>query len=728
MNRLLCIHKRSKMSKNANDYPIYLFNEGTNYESYKFFCPAYVQRDGKRYWRFRVWAPNARSVSVVGDFNNWNKDADVMTRMGNSGIWEVYVRGMCKFDNYKFSIVGADGYIRMKSDPFGTHTETVPANASKVYDISEFRWTDDEYMEQRKQKNVYESPMNIYEVHLGSWKTHENGYPYSYRDLANELIPYVKEMGYTHIEIMPITEHPYTGSWGYQTTGLFAPTSRFGTPEDYMYFINCCHEQGIAVIMDFVLSHFPKDAFGLYEFDGTCLYEYGDVYKQEHKAWGTRVYDFNKPQVRSFLISAVDFWITNYHVDGMRLDAVASMLYLNYDRRDGEWRPNEYGGEYNLEAVYFLQTLNNAILTKHPGVVMVAEESTAFPMVTMPPANGGLGFTHKWNMGWMNDTLDYIKIDPFFRKGSHNKLTFSITYAFSENYVLPFSHDEVVYGKGSIMGKIPSNYEGKFSGAKTLISYQMAHPGKKLNFMGYEFAQFIEWDYHKQLDWMLLDYDNHRMYREYIKDLNNLYLSEKSMYELDNTYDGFKWTVVDDWTQNILVFKRYDKEGNSIIFVANFSPTERRYYEIGVDKRGEYVEVLNSEWKKYGGYMDENKNVMITYDKYNHEKPQSINFTIPAGGAMFIKMVRDYEAEEEAARKLKEAEEAEKRAAEEAALKAEEERLAKLKEAEAKKSATKKTTSAKSTTTKKTTATKKTTTAKKSTTKKTTENKETENK
>lgn len=634
------------MSKNTYDYPIYLFNEGTNYESYKFFCPCYVQRDGKKLWRFRVWAPNAKSVSLVGDHNNWDRTVDPMTEIESTGIWEVYVKGMKRYSNYKFSLERTDGTIRLKADPYATHAETMPANASKVYDIAGFEWTDEKYLAERNRRNTYESPMNIYEVHLGSWKRYEDGNVYSYNHLATELVTYVKEMGYTHIELLPVTEYPYEGSWGYQTTGLFAPTSRYGTPHDFMELINACHEAGIGVIMDFVLSHFPKDEFGLFEFDGTCLYEYDDMYKQEHKGWGTRVYDFNKPQVRSFLISAVDFWISNYHIDGMRLDAVASMLYLNYDRKEGEWQANKFGGEYNLEAVYFLQSLNKAILSRHPGVVMIAEESTAFPMVTMPPSYGGLGFNYKWNMGWMNDTLDYIGIDPFFRKGAHNKLTFSITYAFSENYILPFSHDEVVHGKASLIGKIPASYEEKFAGARTLLAYQMAHPGKKLNFMGNEFAQFIEWDYRKQLDWLLLEYESHRKFRKFVCDLNFLYRKERALYERDSTYEGFKWTVVDDNTQNIIVFSRYAKDGSSLIFVGNFSPEERKGYEIGVDKRGEYEEVLNSDWEEYGG-RTEKRGRMATKEEPRHGKEQSVTLDIPANGAMFIKLVKEYDSDDE---------------------------------------------------------------------------------
>ncbi|MCR4661415.1 MAG: 1,4-alpha-glucan branching protein GlgB [Clostridia bacterium] len=633
------------MSKNSYDYPIYLFNEGTNYESYTFFCPCYTQKNGKKYWRFRVWAPNAKEISVVGDFNNWDRNANPMERIGQSGIWECFISGVKRYDIYKFSILDNYGTVRLKSDPFATHTETMPANGSKIYDILGYEWHDEEFLKERATKNTYKGPMNIYEVHLGSWKRHEDGNPYSYLDLARELVPYVKSMGYTHIELLPITEYPYEGSWGYQTTGLYAPTSRYGTPNDFMAFIDACHAEGISVIMDFVLSHFPKDAFGLYEFDGTYQYEYGDIYKQEHKTWGTRVYDFGKPQVRSFLISAIDFWISKYHIDGMRLDAVASMLYLNYDRRDGEWMPNEYGGEYNLEAIYFLQCMNKAILSRHPDVIMIAEESTAFPMVTMPPSMGGLGFNYKWNMGWMNDTLDYIKIDPYFRKGAHNKLTFSITYAFSENYILPFSHDEVVHGKCSLMGKIPTEYENKFKGDKTLLSYQMAHPGKKLNFMGYEFAQFIEWDYKKELDWLLLQYDKHRLFNEYIKDLNNLYKSKKPLYELDCSYDGFKWTVVDDNTQNIVVFNRYASNGDSIIFVGNFSTVQRDDYVIGVDKKGKYKVILNSEWKKYGGDFEVEK-LLETTDTPSHGKEQSLSIKIPACGSLFIELVEEFVEDE----------------------------------------------------------------------------------
>ncbi|MFA6866689.1 MAG: 1,4-alpha-glucan branching protein GlgB [Clostridia bacterium] len=628
------------MAKNSIDYPVYLFNEGTNFKAYQLFFPQYCVKDRKKMWRFRVWAPSAKSVSVVGDFNEWDRNINPMEKVAQCGIWECYIKGVRKFDIYKYSIEGADDAIRLKADPYAPHAETAPGNASKVYDISGYEWNDIEFLQKRAKQNHYSLPMNIYELHLGSWRRHEDGNSYSYRDLVNTLIPYVKEMGYTHIELMPITEFPFEGSWGYQTTGLFAPTSRFGTPQDFMYFVDKCHENGISVLMDFVVSHFPKDEFGLYEFDGSCLYEYSDNYKQEHKAWGTRVFDYNKPQIRSYLMSSVNFWIENYHIDGMRLDAVASMLYLNYDRKDGEWRPNEMGGEYNLEAIYFLQCLNKTILKEHPDVIMIAEESTAFPMVTMPPDMGGLGFNYKWNMGWMNDTLDYIKLDPLFRKGSHDKLTFGLVYAFSENYILPFSHDEVVHGKCSMIGKIPGNYEDKFAGLKTVLSYQIAHPGKKLNFMGTEFGQFVEWNYKKQLDWLLLDYPNHQALRGFVKDLNILYKDNKPLYELDSTNEGFNWIVVDDYNQNIIIFSRKDSSDKKIICVMNFSKEERKDYGFGVDEEGTYEEILNSDNVIYGGKVVSNR-VYNTIEKEMHGKKNSLSIIIPGNSALFLKKCKE---------------------------------------------------------------------------------------
>lgn len=628
------------MPKNTYDYPIYLFNEGTNYSSHKFFKPSYIVKDKKKAWRFRVWAPNAKSVSIVGNFNNWNRQSNMLSPLGDSGIWEGFVRSLKRFDIYKYSFERADGSFTLKADPYALHAETPPGTASKIYDIRGFKWTDRDYMHKRKAKNHYALPMNIYELHLGSWRKYDDGNFYSYRHMADELVPYILDMGYTHIELLPVTEHPYDGSWGYQATSLFAPTSRYGTPHDFMYFVNKCHENGIGVIMDFVLSHFPKDEQGLYEFDGTCLYEYSDPFKQEHKGWGTRIYDFEKRQVRSFLISAVFFWLDYYHIDGMRLDAVASMLYLDYDRKHGEWLPNKNGGNHNLEAISFLQQLNKAVLSKFRDAIMIAEESTSFPMVTMPPDKGGLGFNYKWNMGWMNDTLDYIKIDPFFRKGSHNKLTFSITYAFSENFILPFSHDEVVHGKASMISKMPGSYMEKFDSLKTLYAYQMAHPGKKLNFMGNELGQFIEWNYTKPLDWMLLDYDSHKNLKKFVRDLNRFYLKNKPLFELDNTYDGFHWIVVDDSIQNIIAFTRYDKEGDSIICLMNFSRNKRENYEIGIEHDGNYEIILNSADTKYGGAVTGNDFIKAA-DKPMHNKKYSLSLNLEGNSAIFIKKIKE---------------------------------------------------------------------------------------
>jgi 1,4-alpha-glucan branching enzyme len=621
--------KRAKL-----DYPIYLFNEGTNYDLFKLFKTSYVSKDDKKTWRFRCWAPRAKSVAVVGDFNGWNRHINKMEAVGG-GVWETYVVGLKRFDNYKFSIETTRGKIILKADPFAVHAETAPGTASKIFDISGYDWADSEFLENRKKTNVYETPMNIYEVHLGSWKKYADGNFLSYRDLADELVPYLKEMSYTHVEVMPITEHPYLGSWGYQVSGLYAPTSRYGTPHDFMYFVDKCHQAGIAVIMDFVLSHFPKDEFGLFEFDGKPLFEYSDPTKMEHKEWGTRIFDYSKPEVQSFLISAVLYWLEYYHIDGMRLDAVASMLYLDYNRKEGEWKPNREGGNYNLEAIAFLQKLNRVALSRFPNCYMTAEESTAFPMVTMPPDVGGLGFNFKWNMGWMNDILKYASIDPFFRKGSHDKITFSLTYAFSENYVLPFSHDEVVHGKASMISKMQGDYKDKFAQLKALYAFQTAHPGKKLNFMGNEFGQFIEWDFNKELDWQLLNYESHASLKEYVKDLNSLYLKYPPLYQLDSTYDGFKWLVVDDNVQNVIAFYRQCREHQKVIAVINFSPEKRLGYEIGVPDSGEYKILLNSCLKKYGGDAEPFKTTS-TVKKPNHGNKQSLVINLEGSSALFL--------------------------------------------------------------------------------------------
>lgn len=620
-----------------NDLPIYLFHEGTNFESYNFFSPKKINENDKNYWRFRVWAPRAKQVSVVGDFNNWDKEANLMYKISDS-IFEIKIENLEEFFTYKFAILNSKNKIVLKADPYALHAETAPSNGSKLYDISKYVWNDSKWLENRNNKNILEQPMNIYEVHLGSWKKHKDGNFYNYKDLAKELVNYVKIMGYSHIEIMPITEYPFEGSWGYQVTGFFAPTSRYGTPSDFMYLIDLCHQNNIGVILDLVLAHFPKDEHGLYEFDGEPLYEYEDPKKSEHQEWGTRVFDYSRKEINSFLISSAMFWVDKYHIDGIRVDAVASMLYLDYARKEGQWTKNKYGGNHDLDAIEFLRKLNTAVLSKYK-VAMIAEESTAFPMVTKPSYDGGLGFNLKWNMGWMNDILSYVSANPFFRKDMHDKLTFAISYAYSENYVLPLSHDEVVHGKKSLIEKMQGEYEEKFESLKTLYGYMYAHPGKKLLFMGNDFGQFIEWDEKKELDWFLLKYDRHRYLHTFVKDLNKLYQSRKELWELDCSYDGFKWIVVDDNRQNIVVFKREDKEKNYIICIANFSPIERSKYRIGVPDKGIYKTVLNSKSKKYGGNAGINKYKSVNVESHGYDN--SIEVNIPAYSIRYIEKIDD---------------------------------------------------------------------------------------
>ena len=591
----------------------------------------------KKGYVFRVWAPNAKSVRVVGDFNNWDTYSPVMDRIGG-GIWECTVNDAKIFDNYKYYIETSDGRFVHKSDPYAFHTCTRPENASKIYNIDEYNWTDSIYLESRDKKNILESPVNIYEVHLGSWKKYADGNYFNYKDLAGELAPYAKKMGYTHIEIMPVSEYPYDPSWGYQVTGYYAPTSRYGTPEDFAAFVDICHSYGLGVILDWVGAHFPKDENGLYEFDGTCLYEYQDPLKNEHPDWNTRIFDYGRNEVMSFLISNVIFWQEKYHIDGIRVDAVASMLYLDYGKRDGAWRPNVFGGNYNLEAIDFLKKLNTASFAYNPSVLMVAEESTAFPMITKPVYDGGLGFNFKWNMGWMNDMLGYMSTDPLFRKGRHDNVTFSLTYAFSENYILPLSHDEVVHGKCSMIGKMPGEYEDKFANLRTFYGYMMAHPGKKLSFMGNEFAQFIEWNYANELDWLLLQYEPHKKMQKFVRDLNNFYLENKPMWENDSDWNGFKWICPDDNEQSVVSFRRIDKDGNEIIAVCNFCPVTRKKYRIGVPKKGTYKCVFSSDKKVYGG-SGERLNPVKSKDIPMHLMNQSVELTIPALSVSYYKIV-----------------------------------------------------------------------------------------
>ncbi len=622
-----------------NDVPLYLFHEGSNSNAYEYFGS---HRKNKNTVVFRVWAPDAKNVSVTGDFNDWSETENPMKPLKNSGgVWEAEIKNIKPYDMYKYCITAADGRTLMKCDPYGFHMETRPGTATKYYEIDDcYEWHDEKWVEGRNGKNIYESPVNIYEIHAGSWKQYDDGNFYSYRALADSLVPYVKKMGYTHIEFMPLTEYPFDGSWGYQVTGYFAATSRYGEPKDLMYLVDKCHENGIGVILDWVPAHFPKDANGLYEFDGGPLYEYSDPRKGEHYGWGTRVFDFGKNEVRSFLMSSASFWLKKYHLDGIRIDAVASMLYLDYDRKDGEWVPNKNGGNENLEAVEFLQKLNENIFRDFPYAMMIAEESTSWPMVTKPVFSGGLGFNFKWNMGWMNDILRYFSLDGFFRKYNHDCITFSMFYAFSENFVLPISHDEVVHGKKSLIDKMPGSYDEKFAGVRAFLGYMMAHPGKKLMFMGQEFGQFIEWNYEKGLDWLLLDYPKHRALQNYFKKINEFYKANPAFWQIDYSWEGFSWISSDDKDNSVIAFRRIDEKGKEIIVVCNFTNVERCDYRIGIPKKGAYKIVFNSDDVDFGGEGKGNKGKLKTESINMHGFEQSISLDLPPMSAIYIKKTR----------------------------------------------------------------------------------------
>ncbi len=607
------------------------FSAGDELRAYAILGCHRAQCDGKNGYIFRVWAPHAQGVSVTGDWNFWNPDDLPMTYL-EYGVWEAFSVYAKEGDAYKFCVRRADGSTVYKSDPYGFRTCALPDTSNRVCTLEGFEWNDTAYRRQQAKRHLLDSPMNIYEMHFGSWRRKPDGSCYRYDELADELIPYLLDMGYTHVELMPITEYPYDPSWGYQVTGYYAPTARYGSPQQFMTFVDKCHRAGIGVLLDWVPAHFPKDENGLYEFDGTCCYELSDPMMNEHPDWSTRIFDFGKGEVQSFLISNAVYWLEQYHVDGLRVDAVASMLYLDYGRRD--FRPNKFGGRENLEAIAFLRKLNRAVFSVRRNAITAAEESTAFPMVTKPDYDGGLGFLFKWNMGWMNDMLQYMSLDPLWRKGSHNDLTFSMTYAYSENFILPLSHDEVVHGKGSLINKMPGEYDAKFQNLRAFYGFMMAHPGKKLNFMGNEFAQFIEWRHYEQLEWMLLDYDRHRQMHDWVRDLNHFYLDHSCMWNNDSDWNGFRWISADDNANSVVAFRRIDRRGRELICICNFCPVLREHYRLGLPKPGQYEPVLSSDDLKYGGSGTELLTVTAEREPM-HGLQYSGEFTLAPLSAMF---------------------------------------------------------------------------------------------
>ena len=617
----------------------YLFGQATHYDIYKKLGAHLTTRNRKKGVYFAVWAPNAQAVSVVGDFNEWEDSADLMEKVGPIGVWEVFVPGAKLGDLYKFCIRTMDGREIYKADPYANWSEMRPGTASRVADITKFVWSDANWIEKRKQTDPKQQALAIYEVHPGSWRKHPaseadpDGF-YGYREFAHALAEYVKRMGYTHVELMGIAEHPLDASWGYQVTGYYAPTSRYGTPEDFKYLVNYLHKNKIGVILDWVPAHFPKDAHGLAEFDGTCLYEHADPRQGEHPDWGTKIFNYGRNEVKNFLIANALFWVEEFHVDGLRVDAVASMLYLDYGKQDGQWVANKYGGNQNLEAIEFFKHLNTLIRGRNQGVMMIAEESTAWPKVTGDvEKEGGLGFSFKWNMGWMHDFLEYMKLDPYFRKYNHNKMTFAMTYAFSENYILVLSHDEVVHLKCSMINKMPGLYDDKFENLKAGYSFMFGHPGKKLLFMGQDFGQFQEWSEARELDWYLLKEARHQQLQEYVKDLLAMYRKYPALYANDNGYEGFEWINANDGDRSIFSFVRWSPtKRNNLLFVCNFTPMERGDYMVGVPKKKQYRLILNSADPKYGGSHPVEDTVFRAVKGECDGKPFHLEYPLPPYG------------------------------------------------------------------------------------------------
>ena len=625
------------------EFDQYLFGQGTHYDLYNKLGAHPMTVDGEEGVYFAVWAPNAAAVSIVGDFNEWDENATPMERLEPLGIYQIFLTGIKVGDIYKYCVTAQDGKKTLKADPYGFQAELRPNNASVVADISDFKWHDSRWMKKREKFDDKKNPMFVYEVHPGSWKKHEqteedeDGF-YNYREIAHELAAYVKDMGYTHVELMGIAEHPFDGSWGYQVTNYFAPTSRHGSPEDFQYFMDYVHEHNIGVILDWVPAHFPRDAFGLAEFDGTCLYEYADPRKGEHPDWGTKVFDYGKTEVQNFLICNALFWLEHYHVDGLRVDAVASMLYLDYGREDGQWVPNIYGGNENLEAIEFFKHLNTIVKKRNPGIVMIAEESTAWPKVTDKAEYGGLDFSLKWNMGWMHDFLEYMKLDPYFRKYNHTKMNFAMVYAYSENYMLVLSHDEVVHLKCSMIEKMPGSYEDKFKNLMAGYAFMTGHPGKKLLFMGQDFGQHREWSEKRELDWFLLDKEPNRHLQAFVKELLHLYKNNKCLYEYDCYPEGFEWINADDGDRSIFSFVRHSESGKSnMLFIINFTPVERPDYRVGTTCRRKHTLVLSSDDKKFGGTGKRRPKEYKPAKKECDGRKYSFRYKLPAYGVAVFK-------------------------------------------------------------------------------------------
>jgi 1,4-alpha-glucan branching enzyme len=626
------------------DFDLHLLGEGTHYESYKKLGAHVIEHGGARGVHFAVWAPNARRVSVIGSFNNWDGRRCPMRATGETGIWEIFIPGLTQGDIYKYEIKSnVGGYLVEKADPYAFWSEFRPKNASVVWDISKFRWSDQEWIADRPRRQALDAPISVYEVHLGSWKrkVEEGGGFLSYRDLGEQLADYMEDLGYTHIELLPITEHPFDGSWGYQASGYFAPTSRHGTPDDFAAFVDIMHRRGFGVILDWVPAHFPRDVHGLAFFDGTHLYEHEDPRLGEHRDWGTKIFNFGRTEVRNFLFTSALFWLEHYHLDGLRVDAVASMLYLDYSREAGEWVPNQFGGNENLDAIDFLKKLNEVCHARCPGALTIAEESTSWAGVSRPVYLGGLGFSLKWNMGWMNDTLNYFHHDPVHRKYHHGMLTFSLIYAFHENFMLPLSHDEVVHGKGSILDKMPGDLWQKFANVRLLYSYMYGHPGKKLLFMGDEIAQWREWKHDESLDWHLLQWESHRGIQNLMRDLNRLYRDEPALHQVDFDWHGFEWLELHDWENSALAWLRRASDTDDMILAAsNFTPMPRFDYRVGVPVAGTYEEIFNTDASRYGGTNLGNAGRVDSIAEPHAGRPYQIRVTLPPLGTVFFRVPR----------------------------------------------------------------------------------------